>query len=189
MNFLSSDKALADALADQAAAQKAAASLELMLLLFTAALAGEVHDQAIEHAEGYLGTPWAWNGQATAANPGLGCMSFVFRSYSAATGTPRASYSVNPSELVASGLLGPQTAVISRGEEVPFERGDVVFFLLAGYEIPDAPLHIDGDTKYWPWHMGLYTGEGQVLHSEPGGEVRYQALEDISWDRVLATRP
>jgi len=159
------------------------------MLLIATALAGEVHEAALEHGTAYLGTPWAWNGQATTKNPGLGCMSLVFRSYSAATGTPRSRYPVNPSELVASGLLGTEVATIERGDEVPFQAGDVVYFLLEGVEIPDEPLHVEGDAKFWPWHMGLYAGEGLVLHAEPGGEVRHQPLDEIAWDRVLGTRP
>ena len=153
------------------------------------ALAGDVHDEALQHGATYVGTHWAWNGQATDKNPGLGCMSLVFRSYAAATGTPRSKYPVNPSELVASGLLGSEVGLIGRDEEVPFESGDVVYFLIAGYEIPDEPLHVAGEVRYWPWHMGIYAGEGQVLHAEPGGVVRYQAIEEIAWDKVLGTRP
>lgn len=164
-------------------------SLRFVLLWIGLALAGETHDAALAEGASYLGTPWAWNGQATARNPGLGCMSLVFRSYAEATGTPRSRYPVNPSELVASGLLGEPVGLIGPGDEVPFERGDVVYFLLEGYEIPDEPLHADGERKWWPWHMGLYAGEGQVLHAEPGGVVRYEALEEIRWDLVLGTRP
>ena len=82
-----------------------------MLLLITSALAGELHDEAIREAEAYLGTPWAWNGQATSKNPGLGCMSLVYRAYAQARGTSRKGWPVNPSEMVEAETLGPVSAI------------------------------------------------------------------------------
>lgn len=151
------------------------------------ALAGDANDAALDHARSYLGTPWAWNGQASAKNPGLGCMSLVYLSYSHATGTPRSRYPVNPSELLASERLGATAAVLERGDPVELQAGDVVFFLTTS-PIPDDPMLVHDGTEYWPWHMGLWDGE-QVLHAEPGGVVRTQPIEEIAWDVVLATRP
>ncbi|MCP4810771.1 MAG: C40 family peptidase [Proteobacteria bacterium] len=153
------------------------------------ALAADVNDAALEHARTHLDTPWAWNGQATTKNPGLGCMSLVYRSYSHATGTPRSRYPVNPSELLASERLGTAVAAIPVGIPVEgLEPGDVVFFLTTT-EIPDDPMYSADGVDYWPWHMGLWAGDGQVLHAEPGGVVRTQAVEEIAWDVLLATRP
>jgi cell wall-associated NlpC family hydrolase len=165
----------------------------MLLITFAGAIghAGEVHEAALREAEAYLGTPWAWNGQATDKHPGLGCMSLVYRAYAQARGEPRSSYPVNPSEMVASEKLGGVSARLSRGgSEGPelLQRGDVVYFLTTT-PIPDEPLLRVGGQDYWPWHMGLYLGEGEVLHSEPGGEVRTQALEEITWEAIVATRP
>ena len=152
-------------------------------------LSGAVEDVAVEKAESYMGTEWAWNGQGTAKNPGMVCMSLVFLAWSEASGVPRTKYPVDPSKTVSSGLLGAPVGKWLRGAEViGLERGDVVYFLTTT-EIPDEPLLTVGGTDYWPWHMGLYVGEGMTLHAEPGGVVRHQALDEVYWEALVATRP
>ncbi len=157
-------------------------------MLLALMLAGTMEDAAVAEAEVWLGTPWAWNGQGTAKNPGMGCMSLVFRAWSEASGVPRTRYPVNPSEMRSSGLLGPTVGHWGPGETTTLERGDVVF-LLTTSEIPDDPMLTHEGVDYWPWHMGLYAGEGQLLHAEPGGVVRSQELSELAWERVLGLRP
>ena len=159
------------------------------MLWLSVVLAGEVEDVAVAKAESYLGTPWAWNGQGTPKNPGMGCMSLVFLAWSEASGTPRTSYPVDPSKTVASGRLGDPVGEWLRGSTVEgLERGDVVYFL-STHPIPDDPLLTVAGQDYWPWHMGLYVGEGITLHAEPGGVVRYQPLDEVHWDALVVTRP
>ena len=68
------------------------------------------------------------------------------------------------------------------------KEGDAVYFLVAGYEIPDAPLLTTEDAQYWPWHTALYGGNGEVIHAEPGGVVRRQSIHAIAFDALYVTR-
>lgn len=151
-------------------------------------------EQAIALAEATKGTPWKWNGRLTPQLPGLDCLGIIFVAYGEATGTPWRDYPVNPSELVASAKLGnvvPEVAGVLRGN-VPVDalkRGDILYFLVEGYEIPDKPLLVDGERRYWPWHTGIYLGDGNVLNSHPSQGVVVMRLTDISWDALFATRP
>ncbi len=151
-------------------------------------------DRALEAGRAYIGEPWAWGGRATDSHPGIGCMGLVFRAWGAVQGRSWKSYEVNPSELVAGGKLGatvPGLGGVLRTELDPslLQPGDVLYFLVQDYEIPDAPLwHHDGH-DYWPWHMGLYAGEGRVLHADPSSRVRHQRLDAVMWDALYATRP
>ncbi|MEM6927295.1 MAG: hypothetical protein AAF602_10215 [Myxococcota bacterium] len=45
------------------------------------------------------------------------------------------------------------------------------------------------NTSGWPWHTGIYLGDGQVLNSHPSHGVVTMRLDDISWDALFATRP
>ncbi|MCB9766231.1 MAG: C40 family peptidase [Alphaproteobacteria bacterium] len=150
-------------------------------------------DAALSAASEQLGTPYRWNGRDTARLPGLDCLGLLFVAYGPATDTPWSAYPVNPSELVAGEWLGPTvegTPAMRRDLDVgDLQPGDVLYFLMEGYEIPDAPLWVRGQAAFWPWHTALYVGGGEVLHAAPGDEVRRQALDSIAWDALLATRP
>jgi cell wall-associated NlpC family hydrolase len=151
-------------------------------------------ERALEAGRAYLGEPWAWGGRATESHPGIGCMGLVFRAWGSVQGRSWRSYEVNPSELVAGGKLGrpvPGLDGILRGEVdvAQLEPGDVIYFLLRDYEIPDAPLWSHEGHDYWPWHMGLYAGDGRALHADPSSRVRHQRLEHVSYDALYVTRP
>jgi cell wall-associated NlpC family hydrolase len=148
----------------------------------------------VQAARSHLGTPYRWNGRGTSRLPGLDCLGILFRADEAVTGTPWREFAVNPSELVAGGLLGAAVPTLSGvlRDDVPhshLQPGDVLYFLLAGYEIPDEPLMVRGDVRYWPWHTGLYAGEGQVIHASPGaGKVVEEPLEHVGFDALYVTR-
>ena len=164
----------------------------LLSLLLSLALASPP-DDAVAAAKTWLGTPYAWGGRGTAKNPGMDCLGVLYRAYGQATGTPWTRYPVNPSDLVAGGLLGQPVPGL-RGtlrldvELQQLQPGDVLYFLMANYEIKDDPLLTIGPTKYWPWHTGMYLGDGVALHAEPGGVVRTQPLMEIAWDALFVTR-
>ncbi len=155
-----------------------------------------VVEAALTEAMRYADLPWRWNGRATDQLPGIDCMGLVFRAYGAATGRSWRSYEVNPSELVASEKLGatvPGLNGVLRDDLDPslLRRGDVVYFLVKGREIPDAPLLVRDDGSYWPWHVGIYVGEGQdlVLNAHPSHDVVRMPLEAVVWDALYVTRP
>jgi len=151
-------------------------------------------EQALEAGRAFIGEPWAWGGRATESHPGIGCMGLVFRAWGAVQERSWKSYAVNPSELVASGKLGapvPGLDGVLRTEVAidALEPGDVLYFLMADDEIPDAPMWQHDGHDYWPWHMGLYAGEGRALHANPSSRVRHQRLDGIAFDALYVTRP
>jgi len=155
-----------------------------------------VVEAALTEAMRYAELPWTWNGRGTTRLPGIDCMGLVFRAYGTATGTSWRTYEVNPSELVASGRLG---AAVDGLDGVPrgavdadkLRRGDVVYFLVKDQPIPDAPLWVHDGSSYWPWHIGVYVGEGQqlVLNAHPSHDVVRMPLDAVRWDAIYVTRP
>ena len=148
--------------------------------------------KAVAHARTYLGVAYAWNGRDTKSLPNLDCMGLPFRSFGKVQGRSWRSYSVNPSDLVASGKLGksvPSLAGVSRAEldTAQLEIGDILY-LLTTNEIPDEPLFTSGDVSYWPWHMVMYAGDGQVIHAKPGAEVVVQDVMEVWFERLVVTR-
>ena len=150
--------------------------------------------RAIEAGRTLIGEPYAWGVRNEASHPGVDCLGLIYLAWGTVTGTPWRSYAVNPSELVASGKLGqpvPGLDGVLRAEVDPslLQPGDVLYLLMADYEIPDAPLWRHGGHDYWPWHTALYAGEGRAMHAQPGGRVRTQRLDAIAWDALYVTRP
>lgn len=151
---------------------------------------------AIALARNYLGTPYVWAGRDTEKHPGLDCLGLLYRAWGPVTGTPWTRYPVNPTKLVASGMLGapvPGLDGVLREELDPglLRPGDVLYLLIAEYEIPDAPLWVHDGVRYWPWHTGLYVGEGRgtVIHAGPSSGVAEQPLMTLAFDALYVTRP
>lgn len=150
-------------------------------------------DRIVALARERLGEPYRWEGRGTDRFPGYDCLGILFRSFGAVDGRSWRTYEVNPSELVANGKLGaPVDGLdgILRDEldPVTLAKGDVLYFLLRDYRIPDDPLLVRGEAQYWPWHTGLYVGDGRVLHARPGESVMEQSLDSIAFDAVFVTR-
>lgn len=153
-----------------------------------------VVEAAIAAARGYLGAPWRWGGRNTAALPGVDCLGLLFLAYGPATGTAWRSYPVDPSKLVASGRLGAPVEGLAGTlranlDRESLQRGDVLYFLLEDYVIPDDPLLVVGERKFWPWHTGLYVGDGIVLNAHPGRGTVEMPLDEVAWDALFVTRP
>jgi len=167
-----------------------------LLLLLAAAdpTPAEVRNAAvIADARSLKGIEYRWEGRNIERLPGLDCLGLMFRPYGRATGRSWKSYEVNPSELVAGGKLGkpvPGVAGVTRKDFdlALLKTGDVLYFLLEGYVIEDKPLMTRNGRKFWPWHTGLYVGDGVVIHAEPGGVVREQPLREVNFDALFATR-
>jgi len=150
--------------------------------------------RALAAGEALLGEPYRWGGRNEPGHPGVDCLGLLYLAWGSVTGTPWRRYPVNPSELVTSGLLGapvPGLDGVLRAEvdTATLQPGDVLYFLMANYEIPDSPLWTHEGTPYWPWHTGLYAGDGRALHAQPGGRVRHQDLAGIAFDALYVTRP
>ncbi len=150
-------------------------------------------EAAIANAEALLGEPYRWGGRKTEGNPGVDCLGLLYLAYGPPTNTPWRGYPVDPSKIVRSRKLGaPVKGLDGVARESlsadKLKRGDVLYLLLAGYEIEDEPLWTHGEVRYWPWHTALYLGGGEVMHAEPGGVVRRQALEEMSFDALFVTR-
>ena len=148
--------------------------------------------EILGEARRYWGLEYRWGGRATEKNPGMDCMGLVFRAYATAYDERWTQYSVLPSKLIASGMVGVPVSRLdgTLSAEVDaslLQAGDVLFFLADGYEIRDEPLlELDGN-KYWPWHMGIWTGN-MVIHAAPGSHVRIQPLSAIYFDALFVTR-
>jgi len=150
-------------------------------------------ERALEAGRALIGEPYRWGGRNQSSHPGVDCLGLLYLAWGSVTGTPWRSYPVDPSKIVASGKLGapaPGLDAVLREELdlAQLEPGDVLYFLVANYEIPDEPLWLHEDTPYWPWHTGMYAGEGRALHAEPGGRVRHQDLLGIHFDALYVTR-
>jgi cell wall-associated NlpC family hydrolase len=150
--------------------------------------------RAVTAARALIGEPYAWGGRDEPSHPGVDCLGLLYLAWGSVTDTPWRRYPVNPSALVAGGLLGqpvPGLDGVLRAELDPalLQPGDVLYLLVADYHIPDEPLWHHQGHDYWPWHTALYAGEGRVLHAEPGGRVRHQRVDSIAWDALYVTRP
>lgn len=151
---------------------------------------------AIAHARSYLGMAYVWAGRDTKEQPGLDCLGLLYRAWGPVTGTPWRKYPVNPSKIVASGLLGAPVPGLAGALRAEIDRGllhpgDVLYLLLGEYEIPDDPLLVHDGVRYWPWHTGLFVGEGKgtVIHASPSAGVAEQPLDELAWDALYVTRP
>lgn len=148
---------------------------------------------AMACAASHLGEKYHWGGRMTEALPGLDCLGLLYLAWGSCTETPWHQYPVDPSKLVESGLLGapvPGAAGVLSDElsSDVLQPGDVLYFLLEGYQIEDDPLLTKEKRKFWPWHTGLYVGDQLVIHAQPGGVVRRQLLGEIAFDALYATR-
>ncbi|MCL6500606.1 MAG: C40 family peptidase [Candidatus Pacearchaeota archaeon] len=122
-------------------------------------------------AEEYLGVPYAWGGRSKKE---IDCMGLIFLAYSKITGKSWKNLSVYPSKLVKSGKLGKPVkgldgvvadSIVNSINKM--EVGDIIYLLTPSRVIEDDSLVAIDSTGYWPWHMGLYAGNGNILHANP----------------------
>lgn len=120
--------------------------------------------QAINYAQGQLGLPYEWGGNG----PGTGDAGFD------CSGLTTAAYA-------AAGITLPRTAQAQydAGPRVPagqqLKPGDLVF-----YGNPDGGIH----------HVGLYTGDEQMIDApRPGEAIRIEPYRYRGDDYAGATRP
>jgi probable lipoprotein NlpC len=131
------------------------------------ALAGAGHDAAgaearnrlLTAAAAYQGTPYRYGGLD---RNGLDCSGFIYASFkdSLAVSVPRTTSALyNWAEKIEADILQP---------------GDLVFFITTGRNIS---------------HAGIYTGEGQFIHSASEGPqtgVIYSRLDESYWQKNFA---
>jgi cell wall-associated NlpC family hydrolase len=152
-------------------------------------------NQVINYARNLLGIKFQWNGRNTSRNPNLDCMGLCFRTYADTYNEKWTKYSVYPSILVNNKILG--TSVFSNPLEInnesikKLEVGDIVYFI-TDVKIPDKPLGQYNGKKLWSNHMGLYSGNGKVIHaSHWDGEVVEEDIKNINTKGefyIIATR-
>lgn len=137
---------------------------------------------------------------------GIDCQGLVFWALERETGCGWKSFSVMPAESIARHELGTPVVGVSpvRSDRVDLRLlrpGDVLYFL-ASTENPQekylTTLEAASDpgealpTPVWVWHMGLYAGDGLVIHADPyvAGKVVEQPLSELlaGFDGLYATR-
>ncbi|PTX60823.1 cell wall-associated NlpC family hydrolase [Melghirimyces profundicolus] len=121
-------------------------------------------DRIIATGEKYLGTPYKF-GSSSKTTKTFDCSSFTQRVFA------------------ENGVKLPRTAEPQSkvGVEVPrseLQKGDLVFFKLKGKE------HLGIE------HVGIYAGNGKILHTYGPGGVRYDDMSKrwLDWGFVKATR-
>ncbi len=166
-----------------------------LVALTSIPVASPTVERIVARAESYLGEPYRWGGRNTGGNPGIDCLGILFLAYGPETGRAWREFPVDPSKIVASGMLGTPVegldgVLVEDLDVATLQRGDVLYLLSAGYEIPDEPLMVRDGVRYWPWHTGMYVDEGKqlVLHAAPGGVVCKQPLGGIGFDALFVTR-
>ncbi|MFC4077599.1 C40 family peptidase [Salinithrix halophila] len=121
-------------------------------------------DRIIATGEKYLGTPYKFGAKSGQTNT-FDCSSFT-------------QYVFGQNGVKLPRTAEPQAEV---GTEVPrsqMKKGDLVFFKLKGRE------HLGIE------HVGIYAGNGKLLHTWGPGGVRYDDMSDrwLDWGFVKATR-
>ena len=134
---------------------------------------------------------------------GIDCQGVIFYAAERLGPCDWRSWSVLPTQTLAHRELGaPVTEKAMVKENLvlsELQPGDVLFFLSPASNPKEEALTLvdtaRGLVPMWTWHMGLYAGQGRVLHADPftHGEV---AVEDLGalmttggFDALLATRP
>ncbi|MCP4549765.1 MAG: C40 family peptidase [bacterium] len=156
-------------------------------------------DSIISHAENYLEFEYRWNGRDTNKNPDMDCMGLCFLAYAQTFHESWAGYSVYPSELIETEQLGSRAPLSSTeiNDKIINElhRGDIIYFLYSADIFPepipgspDQPIDVLGES-YEVIHMGLYHGDGNILHASPWkGHVTIEPLANFEGIPIMATR-
>ncbi|MDA8351626.1 MAG: C40 family peptidase [Firmicutes bacterium] len=121
-------------------------------------------DKIIETGEKYMGVPYKLGAEYPESGK-FDCSSFT-------------QYVFAKNGVKLPRTAEPQSKV---GKEVPrsqLQKGDLVFFKLKGKE------HLGIE------HVGIYAGDGKLLHTWGPGGVRYDEMSDrwLDWGFVKATR-
>ncbi len=112
------------------------------------------------------GTPYSWGGRLRPSGPGIDCLGVVFAAAERASGCGWKSYSVNPTELAASGVLGRPVRGLSPIASAALdtsvlEPGDVLFLLSTNENSAEPALTSLDGVSLWVWHTGLALGGGR----------------------------
>lgn len=103
---------------------------------------------------------------------GIDCQGIIFYAAERVQRCSYKSFSVMPTTTVNAQELGRPvpgaSSVRIRDLDVRLLKpGDVLLFLNSTVNPAEPALTILDDTPVWVWHMGLYAGEGRVLHADP----------------------
>ena len=143
----------------------------------------------VEEARKGLNIPYRWNGRNTEQLPGFDCMGLCFRTIANIFNKRWRDYSVMPTTLIESGAMGKPID----GKAHPYSRefacslhpGDVIHFLFDYKYTRDDPLVVQDSVSYWVCHMGIASGNEQVIHASPWDyrvvEVDLAAFREGFW--------
>jgi len=131
-----------------------------------------------------VGVPYDLGGRL---QPGRGtdCQGVVFYAAERVQRCTWRSFSVMPTKTVASRELGAPVegaypTTMAALDLTLIRPGDVVLFLGRSENKAEPALTTLDGAAVWVWHMGLYAGEGRVLHASPfAGAVVDEALGDF----------
>jgi cell wall-associated NlpC family hydrolase len=161
--------------------------------------ASERLERMLGWAEARVGTEYRFGGRLSPRLPGLDCLGLVFLAHARAVGGSWRDYSVVPSRMLSARQLGPEVGRWAWDETPPplpadLRRGDVLV-LCWPWEIEDEVLQrTPAGVALRSAHVGLYLGEGQILHASPFvGRVLVEPLEVLlreqSYLGMIAVRP
>ncbi len=144
----------------------------------------------VQAADRYLGKPYRFGGRLTKKNPGMDCLALLFFSIRDLYGIPWKHWETTPSKLVRQlAPEGKNLSVVWVGDSAglaSLKAGDLLFFL-GDAPLDDAPLARDqAGRALYGWHIGIYAGNGTVLHCAPGGNTKGTPGQRVMYDDLGA---
>lgn len=161
------------------------ATLGLLLLLASAPSPGQT---LLRHALTLEGVEYDLGGRLQPGR-GIDCQGIVFYALERMGRCDWRSWSVMPTKTFARQELGPpvvpQPMLADAIVADKLREGDILYFLAPTENPREAPsfeIDVDGKaTPLWVWHMGIYAGDGHVLHADPfrAGKVAKQPFSVV----------
>jgi hypothetical protein len=124
----------------------------------------------LEAARALLGSPYEWGGRLR-GREGLDCMGVVLAAAEFASGCGWRSFSLKPTEVVATGVWGrpaPGLSPVATGALDPerLERGDVLLLVGPAANPAEPKVATLEGVDVWVWHVGLFLGDGEALFGD-----------------------
>jgi cell wall-associated NlpC family hydrolase len=142
------------------------------MLFFTLLLAATDPGQALlDEARPLIGQPYDLGGRLQAGR-GTDCQGIVFYAAERVQRCSWKSFSVMPTTTVSAEefgrpVRGASPVRIGELDVSLLKPGDVLLFLNTTVNPAEPALTMLDEDPVWVWHMGLYAGEGRVLHADP----------------------